>query len=166
MTSPRKSQGCQSFISNLLLDDIFSRTYFCFYGFVTCVKILSGFEWTLKSSKEPSPVPERCVDDPAITKEGPRTNLTTEYFVQKPASLKSFVTHYNSSPDIWRTFCKRSGTNLTYVCTKVRGLDTASMVDPILGILDQEGLKLPGVRPDRHLFWFAGIEWIQKVTVI
>jgi hypothetical protein len=124
----------------------------------------SWVKWSVPASKELFPTPQGCIDDPASIKGGPRISLTTEDFVQRPALLESFVTHYNSSPDIWRTFCTRCGTNLTYVCSKVRGFDTAPMVDLVLGSLDRESLEMPGVRPDRHFFWNAGIEWIQKVV--
>lgn len=37
--------------------------------------------------------------------------------------------------------------------------------DLVLGSLDEEGLRMEGLRPDRHVWMGEGIEWGKKLVV-
>jgi len=121
----------------------------------------SWVTWSIPISQDPFPIPEGSAEGHDV-KGGERIKVCTEDFIQRPQILEGFITHFNSSPDTWRTFCTRCGTNLTYVCLKTKGAGKIPMLDIFLGSLDRESLESPGVRPDRHFYWKGGIEWIRR----
>jgi hypothetical protein len=129
-------------------------------GWVICPQ--SWVKWSVRVSKEPLPVPKGCLEGRDV-RGGERTDITTEEMVQRPSSLEGIFTFYQSSPEAWRTFCTKCGTNLSFVCLTERGSGAAPTIDVTFGSLDRESLEQPGVRPDRHFWYNRGIEWVQKV---
>lgn len=123
----------------------------------------SWVKWSVPVSKEPLSVPKGCIEGRDV-RGGERVNITTEELVQQLPSLEGFLTHYQSSPDTWRTFCTKCGTNMSYVCLTDRGSGKFPMMDITLGSLDRESLEQPGVRPDRHFWYKYGIDWVQKIV--
>ncbi|KAL8777190.1 MAG: hypothetical protein Q9213_007970 [Squamulea squamosa] len=70
---------------------------------------------------------------------------------------------YASSPRRTRTFCGNCGTNLTYsIFPMLEGYP--DIFDVLLGTVDREGLQSEHLRPERHLWWDYGIEWVQELT--
>lgn len=94
-------------------------------------------------------------------KGGDRVEISTEEFVQRPKILDGIVTAYNSSPECWRTFCTKCGSNLTYVCMEKRA--GVQKFDIVFGSLDRESLEKPGVRPTSHLYCRYGISWVMEL---
>lgn len=74
------------------------------------------------------------------------------------------VVNYASSLGVMRSFCGKCGTNLLFVYESGKKKNTTPMVDIVLGSLDRESLKQPGVRPDRHFYWDSGVDWIKRLV--
>lgn len=80
-----------------------------------------------------------------------------------PESKDSSLRWYNSSPYRTRTFCGNCGTNLTYaIFPMVEGYP--DIFDVVLGTLDRECLQDDYVKPERHLWWDCGLEWVKELT--
>jgi hypothetical protein len=76
-------------------------------------------------------------------------------------TAQTFITHVNSSPDAYRSFCARCGTNLTFFYDRPESSLMPPIVDITVGSLDSESLEK--IRPDRHGWWDDGTEWIKKL---
>ena len=122
----------------------------------------SWVKWSVPMSKSEFPVPKGCLEG-ADVNAGERVEMTTEDYIKRPSALDGFVTAFNSSPETWRTFCTRCGSNLSYVCLKDMGKDRVSQIDINCGSLDRDSLEMPGVRPNAHFYCRYGIDWVQKV---
>ncbi|KAL8662035.1 MAG: hypothetical protein Q9202_005089 [Teloschistes flavicans] len=80
-----------------------------------------------------------------------------------PESKGSTLRCYISSPQRTRTFCGNCGTNLTYsIFPMLEGYP--DMFDVLLGTVDRESLQTEDLRPERHLWWSCGIDWVQELT--
>ena len=124
----------------------------------------SWVKWSVPASNSQFPIPTGCSES-TDTKGGERVEIASEMFVKRPTSLVGFVTAFNSSPETWRTFCTRCGTNLSFVCLTGRGGDQSTVpeIDVNFGSLDRESLERQGVRPSAHFYCKYGIDWVQKV---
>ncbi|KAK2783648.1 hypothetical protein FQN53_009100 [Emmonsiellopsis sp. PD_33] len=76
-------------------------------------------------------------------------------------SRSTFMVHYASSQSVWRTFCSRCGTNISFVAYEEEGVET--LMDLGIGTLDDEDLEKVGM-PERHLWWNSGIGWVKSLT--
>ena len=74
--------------------------------------------------------------------------------------LDSFLAVYHSSAKAARTFCTRCGCGLTYT---FMGPREPLMLDVYLGTVDREDLDKYVLRPDRHVWWDHGIEWVREL---
>jgi len=83
--------------------------------------------------------------------------------VLKSVPGDSPVANYASSPGVTRTFCGRCGTNLAYFYAGKGETEAPPMIDIVLGSLDTESLEMDGIRPDRHLYWESGINWVKDL---
>ena len=63
---------------------------------------------------------------------------------------------YESSPGVWRGFCGRCGTPLTYWSAEL-----PQVMDLALGTLDREFLDSEDLRPERHMWIGPGISWVK-----
>lgn len=84
------------------------------------------------------------------------TKSTQEVLKSVPGD--SPVANYGSSPGVTRTFCGRCGTNLAYFYA-----GKGDEIDIVLGSLDTESLEMEVIRPDRHLYWESGINWVKEL---
>jgi len=122
----------------------------------------SWVKWSVTASEVQFSVPTGCSEGSDI-KDGKRVEIASEEFVQIPTALDGLLTAFNSSPETWRTFCSKCGTNLSFVCLTKRGADKVPQIDINFGSLDRESLEKPGVRPNAHFYCRYGIDWVQKV---
>jgi hypothetical protein len=62
-------------------------------------------------------------------------------------------------------FCSRCGTGICYVCLNPAiWEDDVEKIDMVFGSLDRDSLEVDGVRPDAHLYWKCGVDWVQKLV--
>ncbi|KUJ07228.1 uncharacterized protein LY89DRAFT_631807 [Mollisia scopiformis] len=102
---------------------------------------------------------------PLPSEEKVRTWVTTSTKdVLKSVPGASPVANYASSPGVTRTFCGRCGTNLAYFYAGKGEPEATPMIDIVLGSLDTESLEMEGMRPDRHLYWESGINWVKELV--
>jgi hypothetical protein len=72
----------------------------------------------------------------------------------------TYVTKFNSSDNVVRSFCSRCGTHLAYF--RGRADPTPNdVVDVTVGSLDRDCMAL--VRPDRHGWWNSGVDWVKSI---
>ncbi|PGH12227.1 hypothetical protein AJ79_04407 [Helicocarpus griseus UAMH5409] len=94
--------------------------------------------------------------------ESPTVDMSGNQLVHpNSASEETYLTHYSSSKSVWRTFCCRCGTNISFVAYEEAGSET--LMDLLLGTLDRESLELVGM-PEHHIWWDLGIGWVKKLT--
>ena len=74
----------------------------------------------------------------------------------------SFLGAYMASEGVTRTFCKRCGTNITY-SRHPMPKEWPEMLAILMGTIDREDLERAELRPERHLWWEKGIDWVQKL---
>lgn len=72
----------------------------------------------------------------------------------------SFLAAYSPSEGVTRTFCARCGTNITYSRHPMPE-GWPEMLDILMGSLDREDLERPELKPERHLWWAKGIDWVK-----
>jgi hypothetical protein len=88
---------------------------------------------------------------------------TTDLLQGKGLEDKTFLKGFNSSKDVYRTFCGNCGTHLTYYCSDYRGDESQPpRLDIVLGTLDTECLNLDGVRPTREEWVGDAVGWVRK----
>ncbi|KAL3426828.1 hypothetical protein PVAG01_00337 [Phlyctema vagabunda] len=88
--------------------------------------------------------------------------------VLKPSEhlkAKTHVSYFSSSEEVNRIFCGKCGTGLTFFCD---GEDPqkpsyGTVFDIALGSLDDECLKIPGMRPRRQSWVGSGISWVKNL---
>ncbi|PGH29063.1 hypothetical protein GX50_08195 [[Emmonsia] crescens] len=91
-----------------------------------------------------------------------RINVTADQLVHPNETTKeTYLTYYASSKSVWRTFCSRCGTNLSFVAFEEVGSET--LMDLGMGTLDHESLQLVGM-PQRHIWWDSGVNWVKRLT--
>lgn len=74
----------------------------------------------------------------------------------------SFLAAYKPSKGVTRTFCARCGTNVTYSRHPMPE-GWPEMLDILMGTIDREDLERPELRPERHVWWEKGIEWVKTL---
>ena len=132
--------------------------------------IICPTEW-VKWSLLPKPTETKlAVDDeilPSVSKNSvqtkmPRLELHTAEAVGPTSAREgqphTYVTGFNSSDPVTRSFCSRCGTNLTYWKhpTTPQSFNT---IDITVGSLDKESINI--TRPERHGWWDSGINWLK-----
>ncbi|MCJ1300984.1 hypothetical protein MMC08_003783 [Hypocenomyce scalaris] len=78
------------------------------------------------------------------------------------APLDSFIASYKPSEGVTRTFCARCGTNVTYSRYPMPE-GWPEMLDILMGTIDREDLENGQLRPERHVWWDKGIDWVKKL---
>lgn len=76
---------------------------------------------------------------------------------------RTFIAHYNSSPNVTRTFCSRCGTNLTYFMDRPISTPIPPVVDITVGSLDAESADY--IRADRHCWCKEAPHWIMQLLL-
>ncbi|KAK3201493.1 hypothetical protein GRF29_185g1172742 [Pseudopithomyces chartarum] len=79
-----------------------------------------------------------------------------------PDNTDHLLKNYESSPERWRWFCSRCGTNVAYTATMPEGFP--SMLDITLGSVNRSHLDGDALVPERHLWWDYGIDWIRRLA--
>ena len=74
----------------------------------------------------------------------------------------SFLTAYKPSEGVTRTFCARCGTNVTYSRHPMPE-GWPAMLDILMGTIDRADLERVELRPERHVWWEKGIEWVKTL---
>jgi hypothetical protein len=82
--------------------------------------------------------------------------------IETSADQDNFLSTYESSPNRWRWFCGRCGTNIAYTIVMPAGI-SKSLMDITLGSVDREYLEKEALVPERHLWWDYGVDWIRKL---
>ncbi|KAG4443005.1 hypothetical protein IFR05_001536 [Cadophora sp. M221] len=114
-------------------------------------------------------VPQDWVEWTQTQNSGETVPSSTRDLIQIQKGVESTsiaVANYVSSPGIVRSFCGRCGTNLSFVNRErdMGGDGKVATVDIVLGSLDEESFNVEGVRPDRHLYWDSGVEWVKRLV--
>lgn len=74
----------------------------------------------------------------------------------------SFLSTYQPSIGVTRSFCSRCGTNISYSRYPVPAV-WPNMLDILVGTVDREHLEKDALAPERHLWWNSGISWVHKL---
>ncbi|PGH03028.1 hypothetical protein GX51_04346 [Blastomyces parvus] len=99
---------------------------------------------------------------PVSDSKNARIDMTGDQLVHPSDTAKqTYLTYYASSKSVWRTFCSRCGTNMSFVAFEEVGSET--LMDLGVGTLDQESLQLVGM-PQRHIWWDSGVDWVKRLT--
>jgi hypothetical protein len=92
--------------------------------------------------------------------------MSTKELVKIQAGNGTTVSNYIPSPSITRTFCRACGTNLLYVADK--SADERTGVEPtadfVLGSMNRESLEREGLRPERHIYFKDGVNWVRDLV--
>ncbi|EEH46512.2 uncharacterized protein PADG_02610 [Paracoccidioides brasiliensis Pb18] len=100
-------------------------------------------------------------DAVGVEEDGAKIILTGDQLVYPNEVTKdTYLTHYASSKSVWRTFCSRCGTNISFVAFEEEGSET--LMDIGVGTLDRSSIDLVGT-PHRHIWWNSGIDWVKKL---
>ncbi|MCJ1408890.1 hypothetical protein MMC19_002967 [Ptychographa xylographoides] len=75
----------------------------------------------------------------------------------------NYLSTYESSEGVTRTFCARCGTNLTYLRHPLPK-EWPMMLDMLLGTVDRDDLDTEAAIPERHLWWNWGVGWIKRLV--
>ncbi|KAH8690142.1 hypothetical protein BGW36DRAFT_390274 [Talaromyces proteolyticus] len=97
----------------------------------------------------------------AVTPRTPKKGAT-DPVSDVPRTRDTYLTHWNSSPETYRSFCGRCGTTLTFFYDRPVSSPMPPLVDITVGSLDNASLER--IRPDRHLWWDDGTSWIQQLV--
>lgn len=87
--------------------------------------------------------------------------IENNFDIPLPPVALTYITHVNTSPDTYRSFCSRCGTNLTFFYDRPESSPMPPLVDIAVGSLDSDSLEK--IRPDRHGWWDDGTEWIKNL---
>lgn len=79
------------------------------------------------------------------------------------APKDSFLAAYNPSKGVTRTFCGRCGTNVSYSRHPMPA-GWPELLGILLGTIDREDLTKAELRPERHVYWDEGIEWVRTLS--
>ncbi|KAH7348939.1 Mss4-like protein [Rhexocercosporidium sp. MPI-PUGE-AT-0058] len=114
-------------------------------------------------------VPQDWVEWVQTQNQGKQVISTTRELIEHPKANEPHslaVTNYMSSPGVVRSFCGRCGTNLSFVDQErdMGGDGKVATVDIVLGSLENDSFDVEGVRPDRHLYWDSGVEWVKTLV--
>ena len=88
---------------------------------------------------------------------GPPQEDTSAENSKAPEGGGTTVRFYESSDGVWRSFCGRCGTPLTYWHREL-----PDVMDFLLGTVDREILDSEDLRPERHMWWGKGIKWVKE----
>ena len=91
----------------------------------------------------------------------------TEVFLSPDPDTKSCLSFFASSANRRRSFCRRCGTMLSYNIFPIPDTypsDWPLMLDILLGTVDREYLDSGALKPQRHMWWSKGVDWIKDFT--
>ena len=74
----------------------------------------------------------------------------------EPAQV-SKLNFYQSSPGVMRGYCSLCGTNVSYWM-----VSSPNIIDILYGTIDRDCLEDESMRPERHMWWEAGIGWVKS----